>query len=59
MNFHGTKKLLLTVSHELWAQNQKLFSMGIEIMGLGIRYVAVLNNYLGYSDNHASNLSFH
>ena len=39
--------------------NEKLFSMGIEILGLGIRYTAVLNNYLGYSDNHVSNLSLH
>ena len=38
---------------------EKLFSMGIEILGFGIQYIAVLNNYLGYSDNHASNLSFH
>ena len=30
MNFHGTKKLLLKVSHNLWAQNQKIvFERGI------------------------------
>ena len=34
MNFHGTKKLLPMVSHDLWARNEKLFSMGIEILGL-------------------------
>ena len=43
MNFHGTKKLLLKVSHNLWAQNQKLFSnMGFEILGLVCTYHYVI-----------------
>ena len=36
MNFHGIKKLLLMVSHDLWARNRKMVSMGTEILGLVI-----------------------
>ena len=28
MNFHGTKKLLVMVSHNLWAQNRKIVVHG-------------------------------
>ena len=31
MNFHGTKKLLPIVSHDLWAQNRKIVIHGIWI----------------------------
>ena len=33
MNFHGTKKLLQMVSHDLWA-NSKIVIRGFEILGL-------------------------
>ena len=29
MNFHETRKLLQIVSHDLWAQNQKIVIHGI------------------------------
>ena len=41
MRFHGTKKLLLTVSHNLWAQNQKIVIHGFEILGLGKSVILV------------------
>ena len=35
MNFHGTKKLLLMVSHDLSGHGtEKFFSIGTEILGL-------------------------
>ena len=34
MNFHGTKKLLQMVSHDLWAANSKIVICGFEILGL-------------------------
>ena len=36
MRFHGNKKLLLTVSYDLWVQNRKIVvPMGFEILRLG------------------------
>ena len=35
------KKLLLTVSHDLWAQNRTLLSVGFEILGLGKSVILV------------------
>ena len=58
MNFHGTKKLLLMITDELWAWNRKTSCFQWELKSWDLEYIAVLNNYLGYSDNHAANLSF-
>ena len=59
-------------SHE-FSRNQKIVTDGFpwtlgtqlkncfqwELKSWGLEYIVVLNNYLGYSDNHAANLSFH
>ena len=45
MNFHGTKKIIVTDGfHDLWHGTKKLLSVGFEILGLAELWYKVAQN---------------